>query len=120
MGLQNLLDPEVVVPALAGLYLIYRLDVCSYDLFRTKLSFLKEDFKDAQFWEEYMKSTSKKEPSEDAKQNAIRLYNSFLGKTVPRFFVFSRPFFYFQTKKEICYMKEESEKKLSELKAENP
>jgi hypothetical protein len=116
MGLQNLLDSEVIAPALAGLYLIHRLDVFSCYLFKTKLSFSREDFKDAQFWEEYMRNTSGNESFEDAKQNAINIYTSLLDKKVPKFLILSRPFFYFQVKKEIAYMKEESEKRLSELK----
>ncbi|MEK6833282.1 MAG: hypothetical protein AABY32_04490 [Nanoarchaeota archaeon] len=117
MSLQNLLDPEVVIPVLMGVGLIHYIDSCSYNLFKTKLSFSREDFKDAQSWEEYMNHTSRKESSEDAKQNAIKLYSSLLDKKVPKFLIFSRPFFYFQIKKEISYMKEESVKRLSELKA---
>ena len=116
MGLQNLLNPEVIFPVLIVAGLVNCVDSCYYNLFKTKFSFSKENFKDAQFWEEYMKNTSEKESSEDAKQNAIELYSSFLDKTVPKFLIFSRPFFYFQTKKEISHMKEESEKKLRELK----
>jgi len=117
MSLQNLLDPDVIVPVLAGAILLHRIDSCNYNLFKDKLSFSKERFKDVQPWEEYLNQTSGKEFSEGIKQYLIKIYSSFVDKTVPKSLLFSRPFFYFQAKKEISYMKEESEKRLSELKA---
>ena len=124
MSLQNLLDPEIIGPVLMGAFLIRRVDICSYRLFKDTLSYSKDVFKEAQFYSNYMnKFLSKEELSDDKrqvlnslKQTAIERYESLTDKTVPKFLLFSRPFFYFQAKKELFHLKEESERRLSELK----
>lgn len=115
MDLQNLLDPDVLVPALFGAGIIHYMGLKEYDLFNTRFSLLKEDFKQAQNLtsEEYLKE----ELFKGAKDYALEKYESVLEMFVPKLFLFFRPFFYFNTKKEIYNMKKESKEKLAVLKA---
>lgn len=124
MSLQALLDPDFLVPALAVTYVVHRMDLSCYKTFKDTISYLKEDFKDAQFWESYTnKLLSEGKLSEnnsevlDSKQKAIKRYKALSDRYVPKFFFFSRPFFYFKAKKEISHMGEEIERRLKELKA---
>ncbi len=125
MSLQNLLDPDFIVPVLAGAVLLHRIDSYNYNLFKDNLSFSKEDFNKAQENEEYIENVLQRAGMLDedsrilnaTKASTIGIYESFADKKVPKFLLFSRPFFYFQAKKEINYMKEESEERLKDLQA---
>jgi len=124
MGLKELLDPEVLGYLLIGTGLLYYVDRCGYDIFKDQLSFSKDRFEDAQFYSKYMDKFSSEEELSDGelkilnsnKQHAIERYESLLDENVPKFLLLSRPLFYFQAKKELDYIKEESEKRLEELK----
>jgi len=125
MGLQDLLHPNFLGPALAVTYLIHRMDFRYYEAFEDKISFLKEDFNRAQENEEYIENVLQRAGMLDedsrildvTKELTIEIYESFADKSVPKFFLFSRPWFYLKAKKELTCMKEESEKRLSVLKA---
>ena len=117
MSLKDLLHPDFLVPVFAVTYLIHRVELNRYEIFEKKLSFLKEDFKDAPFWESYMDKNSNKEFSEYVRQNAIKKYKFVVDESVPKSFLFSRPWFYFEAKKELSSLQKESEKRLEELKA---
>jgi len=125
MDLQKLLDPEVFGKTLIGLGLLWYIDSRAYLIFKDTLSNLKDVFENAQFYSDNMDeyllegkvSGDELNILNSMKQRAIERYESILDKSVPKFLLFSRPFFYFQAKKEFNYMKEESKKRLNELEA---
>jgi len=124
MSLRDLLDAEVIGFVLLGIGSLHYIGSLSYEVFQTKLSFLKESFKDTQNWEKYIDKllSEEKLPENnpkllDAKQYVIKKYKSLLDKKVSKSLLFTRPLFYFQVKKEFDYIKEESEKRLNELQA---
>jgi len=99
------------------------MDLSCYKTFKDTISYLKEDFKDVQFWEKYADKllSEEKLPESNSevlgsKQKVIKRYEALLDRPVPKFFFFSRPFFYFKAKKEISNVEEEIERRLKELK----
>lgn len=124
MSLQDLLDPDFLISALGGLYILHRMDLGCYRIFNERFSYSQDILKNAQFWEKYADKllSEEKLPENnskvlDTKQHVIELYKSLEDKFVPKFFLFSRPFFYFKAKKELSHMGEEIERRLKELKA---
>ena len=122
MGLKELLDADTAVPILIGLF--YYVDKCAYNIFKDSFSSLKDVFDNAEFYYNYLREFSsekglrkdERNSLERFKQSAIERYESVVNENLPLYFLFSRPLFYFQTKKELSGLKEESNKKLRELK----
>lgn len=83
---------------------------------------MKNRFDDVKINEEVLKKIAEKNLIEEnkgifnsVKNHIVENYNSVLEMNVPKYLMFSRPGFYFDTKKELAGMKEESERRLKGL-----
>ncbi len=93
----------------------YFIDKSCYKFFEDGFSDLRDRFNQANANKEVIKTGGTE--AIFLKEGVVERYDSILNENIPKYFKFTHPLFYSETKKELTLMKSESKKGLEEIAA---